>query len=78
MKIILAGGGSGGHFYPLIAVTEAIRDVIRDRKLLQAKIHYLAPSPYNAGMLFDNEIEFHKIHAGKMRRNYNFLQNFQQ
>lgn len=72
MKIILCGGGSGGHFYPLIAVTEGIRDVIRERKLLQAKIYYLAPSPYNAGLLFDHEIEFHKIHVGKVRRYFSF------
>ena len=74
MKIILCGGGSGGHFYPLIAVTEGIRDVIRERKLIQAKIFYLAPSPYNAGLLFDQEIEFHKIHVGKVRR-YFSIQN---
>lgn len=68
MKIILAGGGSGGHFYPLIAVTEAIRDMANEQKILQPQIYYLAPSPYNAGMLFDLEIEFKKIHAGKIRR----------
>lgn len=68
MKILLAGGGSGGHFYPLIAVAESIRDVVKERKLLQTKIYYMANSPYNAGLLFDNEIEFHKIHVGKVRR----------
>lgn len=68
MKIILTGGGSGGHFYPLIAVTEAIRDMAKEQKILQPQIYYLAPSPYNAGMLFDLEIEFRKIHAGKIRR----------
>lgn len=73
MKIILAGGGSGGHFYPLIAVAEAIREVIAEKKLLQAQIFYLAPSPYNAGMLFDNEIEFRSIHAGKVRRYFSIL-----
>jgi UDP-N-acetylglucosamine--N-acetylmuramyl-(pentapeptide) pyrophosphoryl-undecaprenol N-acetylglucosamine transferase len=75
MKIILAGGGSGGHFYPLIAITQGIRDVVKERSLLQVKVYYLAPSPYNAGVLFDNEIEFVKIHAGKMRR-YFSIQNF--
>ncbi len=74
MKIILAGGGSGGHFYPLIAITESIRDIVKERNLLQAKVYYLANSPYNAGILFDNEIEFHKIYAGKIRR-YFSIQN---
>lgn len=74
MKIILAGGGSGGHFYPLIAITQSIRDLVKERNLLQVKIYYLAPSPYNAGVLFDNEIEFRKIHVGKVRR-YFSIQN---
>lgn len=68
MKIVLCGGGSGGHFYPLIAITESIRDIVREKKLLQVKMYYLAPNPYNAGVLFDHEIEFVKISAGKIRR----------
>lgn len=74
MKVILCGGGSGGHFYPLIAIAESLRELIREKKLLQAKIYYLAPSPYNAGILFDHEIEFVKIRAGKIRR-YFSIQN---
>ncbi|MES2223888.1 MAG: UDP-N-acetylglucosamine--N-acetylmuramyl-(pentapeptide) pyrophosphoryl-undecaprenol N-acetylglucosamine transferase [Patescibacteria group bacterium] len=75
MKIVLAGGGSGGHFYPLIAITQSLRDIVKEKNLLQVKIYYLAPSPYNAGVLFDNEIEFRKIHVGKIRR-YFSIQNF--
>jgi len=75
MKIVLAGGGSGGHFYPLIAITQGIRDLVKEKSLLQVKMYYLAPTPYNAGLLFDNEIEFQKIHVGKMRR-YFSIQNF--
>ncbi len=75
MKIILAGGGSGGHFYPLIAVTEAIRDFAADQKILQPKIYYIAPSPYNAGILFDMEIEYIKIHCGARVRRYFSLKN---
>jgi len=74
MKIILAGGGSGGHFYPLIAISQSIRDIVSEKNLLQVKMYYLAPSPYNAGILFDNEIEFRKIYAGKVRR-YFSIQN---
>lgn len=72
MKIVLTGGGSGGHFYPLIAITESIRDIVREQKLLQVKVYYFAPTPYNASILFDNEIEFKMIHAGKIRRYFSF------
>lgn len=74
MKIVLAGGGSGGHFYPLIAIAESIRDIVKERNLLQVKLYYLAANPYNSGILFDYEIEFRKIHAGKIRR-YFSIQN---
>ncbi len=75
MKIVLTGGGSGGHFYPLIAVTEAIRDIVRDEKIIQPKMYYVAPSPYNAGMLFDLEIEFVKIRTGTKIRRYFSIRN---
>lgn len=70
MKIVLAGGGSGGHFYPLIAVTEAIRELAGKEKILQPQVFYLAPTPYDASMLFDLEIEYKKIHSGKRLRRY--------
>ena len=28
MKILLTGGGTGGHFYPLIAVADTINKVV--------------------------------------------------
>ncbi|KKU53032.1 MAG: hypothetical protein UX74_C0007G0049, partial [Parcubacteria group bacterium GW2011_GWA2_47_10b] len=27
MRVVLLGGGTGGHFYPLIAVARALRDI---------------------------------------------------
>src|SRR3989344_4086528 len=44
MKIVLAGGRSGDHFYPLIAVTEALEDIAREKKLIEHEISYI-PSP---------------------------------
>jgi len=75
MKILFTGGGSGGHFYPIIAVAEAVYERSKERKLLPPQFFYMAPDPYNTRMLFDNEIKFLPVPAGKIRR-YFSLQNF--
>jgi len=41
MKIVLTGGGTGGHFYPLIAVAEKINKLAEKEKLLKTQIYYL-------------------------------------
>ncbi len=75
MKVVFTGGGTGGHFYPIIAVAEEIRAQARDRRLLMPQMHYLAPSAFDQEALFENEIAFERIPAGKWRR-YFSLQNF--
>lgn len=69
MRIVFTGGVTGGHFYPIIAVTQALRDIIKEEKILDPKLYFLAPSPYNKGLLYNNEITFKKVSAGKLRRN---------
>lgn len=75
MKIIFTGGGSGGHFYPIIAVAQALRDVIKEEKLIQPQLYFLSPDPYNKVELFDNGIIYKKIYAGK-KRIYKSSKNF--
>jgi UDP-N-acetylglucosamine--N-acetylmuramyl-(pentapeptide) pyrophosphoryl-undecaprenol N-acetylglucosamine transferase len=73
MKILLTGAGTGGHFYPLIAVTEALREEIKKQKILEPDIYYMAPEEYDARVLFENRIIFKKISAGKLRRYFSLL-----
>jgi len=75
MKILLTGGGTAGHFYPLVAVAEEIRKVSKELKLLEPKLYYMAPVPYDEKALFDNKIIFKRNSAGK-RRVYFSLLNF--
>ncbi|MDP3955729.1 MAG: UDP-N-acetylglucosamine--N-acetylmuramyl-(pentapeptide) pyrophosphoryl-undecaprenol N-acetylglucosamine transferase [bacterium] len=76
MKIVLAGGGSGGHFYPLIAVAEALNQIAEEEKLVDLQLHYLADKPYDPRMLFENHITFKKIWAGKLRRYFSIWNLF--
>ena len=73
MKIVLTGGGSGGHFYPLIAVADALREKAREEKLLTPpELYYLAPNSYDQEALDKYDIEFRPISAGKMRTHFSF------
>lgn len=73
MKILLTGGGSGGHFYPIIAVTQALHDLVVERKILPPELYYMAREPYNKRILFENEIKFIPVPAGKLRRYFSIL-----
>lgn len=75
MKILFTGGGSGGHFYPIIAVAEAINDEVRERHLLEPKLYYAAPDPYDREVLLANNMTWVATSAGKMR-NYFSVLNF--
>lgn len=69
MKIVVTGGGTGGHFYPLMAVAESIQKQAREQKLLEPRIYYVGPDEYNPKELFARGIEFVRVPAGKRRIN---------
>lgn len=68
MTIAFTGGGSGGHFYPIIAIAEAMNDVVREERLVAPTLYYLAPDSFDSKALFENGIAYIRIPAGKMRR----------
>jgi UDP-N-acetylglucosamine--N-acetylmuramyl-(pentapeptide) pyrophosphoryl-undecaprenol N-acetylglucosamine transferase len=68
MKIVFTGGGTGGHFYPIIAVAEAVHDIIRERNLVEPRLYFISSKPFDEQALYANNIEFIQMPAGKMRR----------
>lgn len=67
MKIVLTGGATGGHFYPLIAVAEEIRRLAKKEHILEPELFFLSNTPYDKGILYDNRISYRYVPAGKLR-----------
>jgi UDP-N-acetylglucosamine--N-acetylmuramyl-(pentapeptide) pyrophosphoryl-undecaprenol N-acetylglucosamine transferase len=70
-RIVLVGGGSGGHFYPLIAVAQRLRDM--ETKVESLELYYMGPDPYNEADLKSNSISFVHIPTGKRRKYFSIL-----
>jgi UDP-N-acetylglucosamine--N-acetylmuramyl-(pentapeptide) pyrophosphoryl-undecaprenol N-acetylglucosamine transferase len=70
MRIGFVGGGTGGHFYPLIAVAEVLRATGTNPEL-----YYFGPDPYDQAVLTAHQIRHISCPAGKLRL-YFSVQNF--
>lgn len=75
MRIALTGGGTGGHFYPLIAVAEAIEDLAKERTLIDPQLFYIGPQAFDPPSLAEHDIIHVQSSAGRLRR-YSSILNF--
>ncbi|MDO8424221.1 MAG: UDP-N-acetylglucosamine--N-acetylmuramyl-(pentapeptide) pyrophosphoryl-undecaprenol N-acetylglucosamine transferase [bacterium] len=73
MRILFTGGGSGGHFYPIISIAQELSNLAKEKKLLELELFYMSPTPYNPGVLFEHGIVYKKNSAGKLRRSAGLL-----
>jgi len=76
MRILFTGGGTGGHFYPIVSIAEELNRLTKEKKLLELELYFMSPSPYNSGVLFENNITYKKNSAGKLRRYFSILNFF--
>lgn len=73
MKIVFTGGGTGGHFYPIIAVIDELNKAIEEKKIVKADIVFMSDSPYDSQLLFKKGVRFKKVYSGKVRRYFSLL-----
>lgn len=75
MKIVFTGGGTGGHFYPIIAVVQRVNQIINKEHIIGAKLYYISDDPYDKEALVENGLIYEEVKAGKMRT-YFSISNF--
>ena len=76
MKIVFTGGGTGGHFCPIIAVAQKVNQIIDNEHILGPKLYYFSNDPYDKEMLFENGLMYEEVNSGKMRTYFSFRNFF--
>ena len=75
MRIVFTGGGTGGHFYPIIAIVERIHEMIDERKLLEPELIYIGPSVFDNRSMQEQNIVFKHAPAARIRSYSNPFMN---
>jgi UDP-N-acetylglucosamine--N-acetylmuramyl-(pentapeptide) pyrophosphoryl-undecaprenol N-acetylglucosamine transferase len=75
MRVLLAGGGTGGHILPLISIKEEIERIATNRRE-ETQFLFIGHLDENGKALLEkHNIAFRSVYAGKMRR-YASFENF--
>ncbi len=68
MRILFTGGGSGGHFFPILAVVRELKEVAEREQILDLELFYMGPDDYGRDMLREEGVMVIRVMSGKMRR----------
>ncbi|GAB3208326.1 UDP-N-acetylglucosamine--N-acetylmuramyl-(pentapeptide) pyrophosphoryl-undecaprenol N-acetylglucosamine transferase [Nocardia tengchongensis] len=73
VRVIVAGGGTGGHTYPAVAAVRALRDLAAEAGTAAEVLWVGVPDSLEQRVAAENDIAFTGIKAGKLRRDRNPL-----
>ncbi len=73
MKILFTGGGTGGHFYPIIAVIDSLNKIVEQEKIIVSDLIFMSDNPYDRELLRQKGVRFKKASSGKIRRYFSLL-----
>lgn len=75
MRVLFAGGGSGGHFFPSLAVIRELKRIAEEEKILDLEIFYMGTDDFGSDYLQEESVIMIPVKSGKIRP-YFSLQNF--
>lgn len=68
MRILFTGGGTGGHFFPIVAVARELKRIAEEEQILDVELYYMGPDDFGQEVIAAEEIFFLKVGTGKMRQ----------
>ncbi len=71
-RVLLLGGGSGGHVFPLVAVANALKEKSKQMGV-PLELLVLGEGKFLKQAVQENELSFKPIFAGKLRRYFSLL-----
>lgn len=72
MRILFAGGGSGGHLTPIIAIIRELKTEAARRQILDLELFYMGPSDRWTVLLKDEQVVVISVSSGKIRSYFSF------
>lgn len=75
MRVLFTGGGTGGHFFPIIAVIRELKRIAEEERILDLELFYMGPDSFGREHLKEEAVIDIRVSCGKIR-SYTSLANF--